>query len=85
MVDISALKAHIYDVWAIYEVHKELGPGLNEYCYQEGFALQLAEQNIVFQREKNFHPVYHGKLMAAEYRLEVNEVLTVDGHIVRHI
>lgn len=143
MVDISALKAHIYDVvGAIYEVHKELGPGLNEYCYQEGFALQLAEQNIVFQREKNFHPVYHGKLMAAEYRLdflckdniiveckavqelasvhraqlfnylrltkypcgilvnfspcyaiveryffdkEVNEVLTVDGHIVRHI
>lgn len=44
MVDISALKEHIYDViGAIYEVHKELGPGLNEYCYQEGLQLQLEE------------------------------------------
>lgn len=143
MIDISALKSHIYDVvGAIYEVHKELGPGLNEYCYQEGFSMQLSEQNIVYQREKTFHPVYHGKLMASEYRLdflckesiiveckavqelanihraqlfnylrltkypcgilvnfsssyaiverylfdkEANEVLTVDGHIVRHV
>jgi len=32
--DINKYKAHIYDVvGAIHEVHKELGPGLNEYCY----------------------------------------------------
>ncbi|MGX8696840.1 MAG: GxxExxY protein [Prevotella sp.] len=71
MINIPTLKNHIYDViGAIHEVHKELGPGLNEYCYQEGLELQLAEQGINFQREKKFHPTYHGKEMAAEYRLD---------------
>lgn len=52
MTDVSAYKQHIYDViGAIHEVHQELGPGLNEMCYQEGLQLQLAEQGIPFQRE----------------------------------
>ena len=71
MVDISALKEHIYDViGAIYEVHKELGPGLNEYCYQEGFQIQLDELDIPYQREMTFHPTYHGKPMQATYRVD---------------
>ena len=36
---------------AIYEVHKELGPGLNEKIYQEGLQLELLERNIPFQKE----------------------------------
>ena len=41
MVDIAVAKEHMYDVvGAIYEVHKELGPGLNEYCYQEGLQME---------------------------------------------
>jgi GxxExxY protein len=71
MIDIHFLKAHIYDVvGAVYEVHKGLGPGLNEYCYQEGFQVQLEEQGIAFQREKTFHPSYHGKILDAVYRLD---------------
>lgn len=71
MVNIKERKVHIYDViGAIHEVHKELGPGLNEYCYQEGLQLQLEEDGIVFQREKSFHPLYHGTPLAAEYRLD---------------
>ena len=71
MVNIQLLKTHIYDViGAIHEVHKELGPGLNEYCYQEGLQTQLAEQGIEFQREKSFHPTYHGQELTAEYRLD---------------
>ena len=72
MVDISALKEHIYDViGAIYEVHKELGPGLNEYCYQEGLQLQLEEQAIPFKKELSLHPRYHGKEMQALYRIDI--------------
>lgn len=71
MINIAKLKNHIYDVvGAIHEVHKELGPGLSEYCYQEGLQMQLGEQQIVFQREKIFHPTYHGRLLHAEYRMD---------------
>ena len=71
MIDIRELKEHIYDVvGALHEVHKELGPGLNEYCYQEGLQLQLSEAGIPFQREWMFHPTYHGRPMAAVYRLD---------------
>ena len=69
--DINKYKAHIYDVvGAIHEVHKELGPGLNEYCYQEGLQIQLTEQNIPFQRELSFHPSYHGCPMEVLYRID---------------
>ena len=54
MVDTEKLKKHVYDiVGAIYEVHNELGPGLNEYCYQEGLPLyhekpMMAEYRVDF-------------------------------------
>ena len=51
MIDISRYKQHIYDiVGALHEVHKELGAGLNEYCYQEGFQMQQEESGIPFKR-----------------------------------
>lgn len=71
MIDVKALKNHIFDVMgAIYEVHGELGPGLNEYCYQEGLEMELIERNIVYTREMSFHPIYHGKKMNSEYRID---------------
>ena len=71
MIDIESLKKHMYDViGAIYEVHMELGAGLNEYCYQEGLQMQLEEQNTPFKREMNFHPFYHGREMNALYRVD---------------
>ena len=71
MVDISGLKEHVYDIiGALYEVHKELGAGLNEACYQEGLQLQLLEQDIPFNRELTIHPAYHGKEMEATCRID---------------
>lgn len=70
-INISDLKSFVYDVvGAIYEVHRELGPGLNEYCYQEGLERELSEQGIDFQREMSFHPCYHGSPLSAEYRID---------------
>ena len=69
--DIDILKSQMYPVLgAIYEVHKELGPGLNEYVYQEGLAIQLDESRIVYEREKEYTPVYHNQAMNAKYRLD---------------
>ncbi|MBQ3806162.1 MAG: GxxExxY protein [Prevotella sp.] len=65
------MKTLMYDViGAIHNVHKELRAGLNEYCYQEGLQIELAEQEIPFVRELSFHPVYHGKPMDAEFRVD---------------
>jgi GxxExxY protein len=54
----------------IYDVHTELGPGLNEHIYQEGLAMQLTEEEVPFEREKEVRLTYHGKLMNATYRLD---------------
>ena len=71
MIDIEKQKDHVFDVvGALYEVHTELGPGLNEYCYQEGLRLQLEEQGISFQKELTIHPTYHGKNMESVYRVD---------------
>lgn len=71
MINIPSLVKHIYDVvGAIFEVHKELGPGLNEYVYQEGLMMELEEQKIDFEREKSIKPFYHGKPMNASYRVD---------------
>lgn len=71
MIVINELKKNIYDViGAIYEVHAELGPGLNESCYQEGLQMEFSERNIPFEREVPFHPSYHGNSMESLFRLD---------------
>ena len=71
MIDVNKLKEHIFDViGAIRTVHGELGPGLNEYCYQEGLMLQLKRDNIDFIKEMSFHPSYMGQAMQAEFRVD---------------
>ena len=69
--NIEKIKEYAYPlVGAIYEVHSELGPGLNEYVYQEGLAMQLLEDNVRFEKEKEFIPTYHNCEMNARYRLD---------------
>ena len=38
--------------YAVYEVHKRLGVGLQECIYQEALAIELDYQGIPFEREK---------------------------------
>ena len=69
--NLKTLKEITYPiVGMIYDVHTELGPGLNEYIYQEGLAMQLIEEEVPFEREKEVSLTYHGKLMNAKYRLD---------------
>ena len=71
MIDAIKLREHIYDVvGAVHNVHKVLGPGLNETCYQEGLQLELTQQNIPFKREVSFHPTYQGIKMEATFRID---------------
>ena len=71
MIDVNELKKKMHDViGAIYEVHNELGPGLNESCYQEGLQMELIERKIPFKREMQIHPSYHGNSMEAIFSLD---------------
>lgn len=71
MIDISTYKNECYDVvGAIYNVKKELGPGLNEKIYQEGLSIELTALGIPFEREKLVHPIYRGVQMSATFFLD---------------
>lgn len=70
-VDIKALKSHMHDVvGAVIAVHDELGPGVNEYCYQEALEIELTARGIPFKREMTFHPLYKGVELKANYRVD---------------
>ena len=71
MINAISLREHIYDVVrAVYNVHRILGPGLNESCYQEGLQIEFAHNKIPFQREVSFHPTYQGIKMNAAFRID---------------
>lgn len=71
MIDIARYKEECFDVvGAIYNVKKELGPGLNEKIYQEGLAIELALQKIDYEREKVVHPIYRGRQMESTFFLD---------------
>lgn len=71
MMDTSFYKVYMYDViGAIHEVHKELGAGLKEVCYQEAFEMELKERDLSYYREMSFHPKYHGITMSTTFRLD---------------
>lgn len=71
MIDTEALKKYMWDVvGAIHEVHRNMGPGLNEYVYQEALEMELDIQGVPYKREFKFHPEYKGKKLNAEYRLD---------------
>ena len=57
-------------VGAIYNVHAELGAGLNESIYQEGLEIELKKLDIYYEREKIVHPFYNGQQMEATFRLD---------------
>ena len=52
---------------ALYEVHKELGPGLLEKVYQEALEKELRMQGIPFEREKRFNISYKGEDLEQMY------------------
>ena len=52
---------------ALYEVHKELGPGLLEKVYQEALEKELRMQGIPFEREKSFIISYKGEVLEQMY------------------
>lgn len=56
------LKRYCYEVNGCCQtVHRELGPFLNEYMYQDALEIIFKEQNIPHEREYYFSIDFHGK------------------------
>ena len=68
---IKQLKSHVYDiVGCCQDVHKELGPWLNEYVYQEALKVSLEEKQISFEKEHYFQISYHGKPLSHKHYMD---------------
>ena len=52
---------------AMFEVFKNLGPGLLEKVYQEAWEIEFKLRNIPYEREKRFHIVYKGQQLEQDY------------------
>ena len=86
------LKAKCYAInGACAAVHRELGPFLNEYMYQEALQILLDEQQIPNQREYYFQVVFHGKPIQHKHFVDflindeaIVECKAVDKLVVEH-
>jgi GxxExxY protein len=70
MVDLI-YKEEVYAIiGAAMEVHKELGCGFLEAVYQEALSLELEEQKIPFEQEKEIEIYYKDLLLNKKYRAD---------------
>lgn len=61
-------------------VHKELGPFLNEYMYQEALKILFDEYHVLYKKEYYFNVVFHGHRIEHKHYVDflVNNELIVE-------
>ena len=65
------LREYCYDLnGCCQEVHRTLGPFLNEYMYQEALAILFAEREIPFQKEYYFTVSFHGHMLQHKHYVD---------------
>ena len=63
---------------AIYDVYKELGPGLLESVYEEALVFELKQRGLQVERQKQVPIIYKGNVLVTELRLD----LLVEGQVI---
>lgn len=63
------------------EVHRNLGPGLLEIIYKDAIEIELKENGIFFEREKEFIIEYKGKILPHKFYAD----FVVNGDIILEI
>jgi GxxExxY protein len=67
------------------EVHRTLGPGLLEVVYKDALEIEFRENNIPFEREKEFMINYKGKILPHKFYADfiVNEDIILEVKAVK--
>jgi GxxExxY protein len=62
------------------EVHRTLGPGLFESCYEECLAWELRESGLIVEQQKPVPVVYKGNRLDLGYRIDilVNDLVIIE-------
>ena len=63
---------------AIYDVYKNLGPGLLESVYEEALAYELQKRGLAVERQKEVPIQYDGHTLQTDLRLD----LLVEGKVI---
>lgn len=65
------LKNYVYDIIGCCQaVHREKGPELTEYVYQECLEIAFQQAEIPYIREYRFHPTFRGIELNSELRVD---------------
>ena len=56
---------------AIYDVYKELGPGLLESVYEEALVFELEQRGLKVERQTNVPIIYKDHVLKTELRLDL--------------
>lgn len=56
---------------AIYDVYKNLGPGLLESVYEEALVFELNQRGFKIERQKPIPILYKGNVLKTELRLDI--------------
>lgn len=87
----AKLKKYIYEILgACIEVHKDMGPYLNEYMYQEALDICLEEHGFTGEnkvREYYFTTDFHGKPIKHKHYVDffVNQKVFIECKAIEHI
>ena len=68
---LAQLKSHVYDIIGCCQVvHRELGPWLNEYIYQDALKMSFEEKLIPFVKEYYFQVSFHGHPLSHKHHMD---------------
>ena len=67
------------------EVHKNLGPGLLEIVYKDALEIEFKENDIPFEREKEYSIEYKGKILPHKFYADfiINEDIVLEVKAVK--
>ena len=85
---IEGLKKKCYAVnGCCMTIHKDLGPFLNEYMYQDGLKILFEEQQIPYQKEYYFRINYHGQRIEHKHYVDflINDEIILECKAVEQL